>query len=119
MNWKLVIYPKAKSDKPINTVVFEDQSEQTTSIAVSNIKVGDFFKGDFYGYYAVVMGESYGDEIEISYFQKREKNFVIKENNFDSWLIIELKRVQGNLVYTRGHTALKNSYIWFLNFLNT
>ena len=106
MNWKPVIYPKAKSDKPINTVVFEDQSEQTTSIAVSNIKVGDFFKGDFYGYYAVVMGESYGDEIEISYFQKREKNFVIKENNFDSWLIIELKRVHKETLYIQEDIQL-------------
>ena len=38
---------------------------------------------DNYGYYAVVTGESYGDEIEINYFQKREKNFVIKANDFD------------------------------------
>ena len=43
-NGKLVIYPNAKSDKPINTAVFEDQPEQTTSMKVSNTKVGDFAK---------------------------------------------------------------------------
>ena len=62
-----------KPEKPINTVVFEDQPEQTTNMTVSNIKVGDFIKvikGDYYGYYAVVTGESCGDEIEINYFQQ-------------------------------------------------
>ena len=80
----MVIYPNAKSDKPISIIVFDDQPEQTTSMTVSNIKVGDFIKmieGDYYGYHAVVSGKSYGDEIEINYFQKREKNFVIKEND--------------------------------------
>ena len=48
-----------------------------------------------------------GNEIEIIFFQKREKNFLIKENDFDSQLIIELKRVQGNLVNTRGHYSFE------------
>ena len=65
------------------------------------------FMQDYYGYYAVATWESYGDEIEINYFPKREKNFVIKENGFDSQLIIELKRVQGNLVNTRGHYSFE------------
>ena len=97
-NGKLVIYPNAKSDTPSSTVVFEDQSEQTVSMTVSNIKVGDFvklIKDHYYGNYAVLTGESYGSEIKIDYFQK-EKNFVIKENGFDSRIIIQLKRVQGN-----------------------
>ena len=97
-NGKLVIYPNAKSDKPSSTVVFEDQSEQTISMTVSNIKVGDFvklIKDDNYRNYAVLTGQSYGSEIKIDYFQK-EKNFVIKENGFDSRLIMQLKRVQGN-----------------------
>ena len=65
------------------------------------------FMQDYYGHYAVVTGESYGDETEISYFQKTEKYFVTKENNFDSQLIIELKRVQGNFVNTRGHYSFE------------
>ena len=48
-----------------------------------------------------------GNETEIIFLQKREKNFVIKENDFDSQLIIELKRVQGNLVNTRGHYSFE------------
>ena len=35
------------------------------------------------GIMQLLTGESYGDEIEIIYFQKREKNFVIKENDFN------------------------------------
>ena len=65
------------------------------------------FMQDYYGHYAVATWESYDDEIEINYFPKREKNFVIKENGFDSQLIIELKRVQGNLVNTRGHYSFE------------
>ena len=65
-------------------------------------KLRDFMQ-DCYGYYSVLTGESYGDEIKINYFQKRGKNFVTKKNDFGSQLIIELKRVQGNLVNTRGH----------------
>ena len=68
---------------------------------VNNVKVGDFvkvIKADYYRYYVVATGESYGAEIEISYFLKREKNFAIKENDFDSRLTIELKRGQRNLV---------------------
>ena len=65
------------------------------------------FMQDYYGHYTVATWESYGDEIEINYFPKREKNFVIKENGFDSQLIIELKRVQGNLVNTRGHYSFE------------
>ena len=59
-------------------------------------KPRDFIQDD-YEHYAVVTGKGYGDEIEINYFQKRENNFVIKENDYDSQLIIELKRVQRTL----------------------
>ena len=70
--------------------MFEDQSEQT--IKLDFVKL---IKDDYYGNYAVLTGESYRGEIKIDYFQK-EKNFVIKENGFDSRLIIQLKKVQGN-----------------------
>ena len=66
--------------------MFEGQPERTTSMTVSNIEVGDFFKvirGTTMGIMQLLTGESYGDENEIIYFQKREKNFVIKENDFN------------------------------------
>ena len=34
------------------------------------------FMQDYCGHCAVVTQECYGDETEINYFQKREKNFV-------------------------------------------
>lgn len=86
-NGKLTIYSNAKPDKAHN-VVYEHRFQQATSIKepVTNIEVGDFFKvinGHPKGFYAVVIAESYGDEIEINYFQKSEKSFVIKKNDFD------------------------------------
>ena len=107
---KLSIYPNAKNDKPINTVVFEDQPQPATSTPDSSIKVGDFVKviqGSFERFYAFVTGESYGDEIESNCFAKQEKNFVLKENDMDSQLIADLKRVQGTLVNTRGHYSFE------------
>ena len=42
-----MIYPNAKSDKPINTIVLEDQPEQTTSMTVSKQHQGwRFYHGD-------------------------------------------------------------------------
>ena len=55
---------------------------------------------NYYEHYAVVTGESYGDEIEINDFQKREKNFVIKKNHSDSQLIVELQKLQGSFKRT-------------------
>ena len=69
-------------------------------------KLRDFMQG-YFGYYAVVTGECYGDEVEINYFQKREKNLVIIENDFDSQVIIELKSAQGNLVNTIVHYSFE------------
>ena len=66
-------------------------------------KPRDFMQGQ-HGHYPVVTGDSYGDEIEINYFQKRERNFVIKEN---SQLVIELKMVYENLSNTRGHYSFE------------
>ena len=41
-------------------------------------------KGNFRGYYAVITEESYVDEIEINYFEKRQRSYVLKENDMDS-----------------------------------
>ena len=45
--------------------------------------------GLFQGYYAMVLGSSYGDENEIQYFTEKKtisgaKYWVLKENNLDS-----------------------------------
>ena len=58
---KLTIYANARSEKPVNTVLYEQQPQQGASIEqpVNKIKVGDFVKmihGDYKGFYAVVTG---------------------------------------------------------------
>ena len=49
------------------------------------------------GYYAVILGSSYGDETEIQYFNKKitsgTKRRVLKENDLDSGEKCELKKV--------------------------
>ena len=49
--------------------------------------------GAFLGYYAMVVGESYGEELEIQYFEKKEKWWVLKEFDFDSRPQTNLRRV--------------------------
>ena len=51
------------------------------------MQTGDFVKvvkGNFRGYYRAITGESYGNEIEINYFEKRQHYYVLKENDMDS-----------------------------------
>ena len=63
------------------------------------IKVEDYVKivkGSFLGYYACVIGDSYGDEIEIQYFEKKydtSGKFLLKDNDFDSRECNELVKV--------------------------
>ena len=49
------------------------------------------------GYYAVILGSSYGDENEIQYFNTKitsgTKHRVLKENDLDSREKYELKKV--------------------------
>ena len=57
---------------------------------------GDYvvvIKGMFKGYYATVLGEGYGDEIEINYFEKKKKWWTLKENDIDCRERDELKKV--------------------------
>ena len=99
-------------NNPINTVIYETT---TTSKPVPQepcqIKVGDFEKiirGNYVDYYAVVTGLSYGNELEINYFVKREKYYVLKDNGLDSRLIEDLKLVAGALINTRGHYTFES-----------
>ena len=92
----------------INTVIYETT---TTSKPVPQIKVGDFVKiirGNYVDYYAVVTGLSYSNELEINYFVKREKYYVLKDNDLDSRLIEDLKLVAGALINTRGHYTFES-----------
>ena len=65
-------------------------------------------KGNFRGYYAVITEESYVDEIEINYFEKRQRSYVLKENDMDSCTQTDLELVEGVLINTRGHYRFEN-----------
>ena len=70
------------------------------------IATGDYVKivsGAFLGYYAIVTGESYGEELEIQYFEKKEKWWVLKEHDLDSRPQTELRRVTKARVDRRMH----------------
>ena len=109
----LSIFANANVNNPINTVIYETT---TTSKPVPQeescqIKVGDFVKiirGNYVNYYAVVTGLSYGNELEINYFVKREKFYVLKDNDLDSRSIEDLELVAGALINTRGHYTFES-----------
>ena len=75
------------------------------------MQTGDFVKvvkGNFRGYYAVITEESYGDKIEINYFEKRQPFYVLKENNMDSLAQTDLELVEGVLINTSGNYRFEN-----------
>ena len=75
------------------------------------MQTGDFVKivkGNFRGYYAVITEESYGDKIEINYFEKRQHFYVLKENNMDSLAQTDLELVEGVLINTSGNYRFEN-----------
>ena len=59
------------------------------------------FMQDYYGHCAVVTQECYGDETVSIIFRKEKRT--LYENDFDSLLIVEVGRVQQNLLNTRVH----------------
>ena len=65
-----------------------------------SVKCGDYVKvvsGLFKGVYATVLGKSYGDEVEIQYFQERFGKRILKENDIDSRLPEELIKVSAKM----------------------
>ena len=75
------------------------------------MQTGDFVKvvkGNLRGYYAVITEESYGDKIEIKYFEKRQGYYVLKENDVDLRTQTDLELVDGVLINTRGHYRFEN-----------
>ena len=51
----------------------------------------------------MVLGESYGDEMEIKYFEKKEKWWVLKDSDMDSIEPENLKLVNNFKVDGRSH----------------
>ena len=60
-----------------------DEDEETTS----KLKKGDCVlikKGQFMGYYAMVTDDSFCDELEIQYFERKFGKYVLKPLDLDS-----------------------------------
>ena len=69
------------------------------------LKIGDYVmvkKGRFVGYYASVIGESYGDELEIQYFERCQGKYTLKEHDLDSREAGDLKKVSVSSVDVLG-----------------
>ena len=65
-----------------------------------SLKCGDYvkvFSGLFTELYATVLGKSYGDEVEIQYFQERFGKWILTENDIDSRLPEELIKVTAKM----------------------
>ena len=84
----------------------EEDGEEREEEQGEVIATGDYVKivsGAYLGYYAIVTGESYGEELEIQYFEKKEKWWVLKEHDLDSRPQTELRRVTKARVDRRMH----------------
>ena len=91
-------YESVNDDKCINDDDDDDDDDDESNDV--EIQVGDYIlviDEPFRGYFAVVTDKSYGAEFEIQYFRKKEKWWILKENDFDSRLANELKPVKGRI----------------------
>ena len=90
------------SDFPPDVKHQKIEYEEKITQEEERITQGDYVKvisGMFHGYYAVVQGDGYGDEIELQYFKEKSgKNgnnyWVLADNDFDSREPSELIKVQ-------------------------
>ena len=103
---------------PINIVTYEKHSVLQQKITKKcQMQTGDFVKvvkQNVRGYYAVITGESYDNEIKINYFEKHQCYYVLKENDTNSHIQTDLELVEGALINTRGHYRFKTK-TWLLN----
>ena len=86
-------------------------------IVPESLKCGDYIKvvsGLFKGLYATVLGKSYGDEVEIQYFQERFGKRILKENDIDSRLPEELIKVTAKMDRRSYFIFLIEKYVQLL-----
>ena len=63
--------------------------------------------GPFKGYYAIITSNSYGGEVEIQYFQKQSRWWILKENDLDSMDPSDLEVIEKKV------TIDNRSHYWF------
>ena len=88
-------------DEPSQSEAREKDTTRDTTV----FKMGDYVQvisGNYKGCYATVLGEGYGDEIELNYFEKKRKWWDLKRNAKDSREVEELKHAQ-YIVDDAGH----------------
>ena len=74
------------------------------------MNIGDYVtvtRGSFKVYSALVTGNSYGGEVEIQYFQKQLKWWILKANDLDSIKPCDLE------VLTKNILIDNRSHYWF------
>jgi len=73
--------------------------------------MGDYVKmvwGLFKGYYVIVHSPSYGDDVKVQYLKKCFGKYVLKELDFDSRPLHEMKQVTAE-IDNRGRCTFSDS----------
>ena len=91
------------SDEESDNGAEEEGGDEQQGERISTGESVRVVSGAFLGYFAMVVGESYGEELEIQYFEKKEKWWVLKEYDFDSRPQTDLRRVGKARVDGRMH----------------
>ena len=88
----------------------DKELESEVDVVAKEVKIGDYVtvtRGPFRVYYALVTGNSYGGEVEIQYFEKYSKWWIIKDNELDSMEPCDLE------VLTKKVSIDNKSHYWF------
>ena len=107
---KLVSSVKSPSCKCHSRSSNDASAKSVSSVGENEeIKSGDYVKvvqGNYINMFAIVTDEKVGDEFVIQYFQKKEKWWILKPNDFDARLPQDLKKVEPTFD-RRGHAFFK------------
>ena len=99
------------ADKVLDDKLTSENGEWDSSDDYQDdLKQGDcvkVIKGNYLGYFAVVIGNWYDGETEINYFEGKNKLWVLKESDFDSRDRGDLMKVDKFMVDMRSHYFFK------------
>ena len=97
----------ASDEEPDDVIHNNDVNAKLPDLDDGSLKVGEYvkvIKGLFSGLYATVLGKSYGDELEIQYFENSFGKYILKDNDIDSRPPNELVKVAAHVDSRSRHT---------------
>ena len=90
-------------------LISENEERDSSDEDQDDLKQGDcvkVIKGNYLGYFALVAGDGCGGEIDINYFEGKNKWWVLKEKDLDSSDRGDLKKVDHLTMDKRLHYFL-------------